>query len=120
MWLWAAWSAGWRPCTYSKELKLDDHCGPFQPRPFYGSMILRSFEDQDRLNFAIIFTKAVYNSQCLHIIHTGQDFSNLSVPFYLKDGILLQHILARLKKREVRVYQNSTSSYKRTFSTRGC
>ena len=21
-------------------LKLDDHCGPFQPRPFYGSMIL--------------------------------------------------------------------------------
>ena len=20
-------------------LKLDDHCGPFQPRPFYGSMI---------------------------------------------------------------------------------
>src|SRR5699024_522430 len=22
------------------ELKLDDHCGPFQPRPFYVSMIL--------------------------------------------------------------------------------
>ena len=22
------------------ELKLDDHCGPFQPRPFYDSMIL--------------------------------------------------------------------------------
>ena len=21
-------------------LKLDDHCGPFQPRPFYDSMIL--------------------------------------------------------------------------------
>ena len=21
-------------------LKLDDHCGPFQPRPFYGSMIV--------------------------------------------------------------------------------
>ena len=21
------------------ELKLDDHCGPFQPRPFYDSMI---------------------------------------------------------------------------------
>jgi len=20
-------------------LKLDDHCGPFQPRPFYGSLI---------------------------------------------------------------------------------
>jgi len=23
-------------------LKLDDHCGPFQPRPFYDSMILYS------------------------------------------------------------------------------
>ena len=23
-------------------LKLDDHCGPFQPRPFYDSMILRN------------------------------------------------------------------------------
>ena len=23
-------------------LKLDDHCGPFQPRPFYDSMILSS------------------------------------------------------------------------------
>jgi len=22
------------------ELKLDDHCSPFQPRPFYDSMIL--------------------------------------------------------------------------------
>jgi len=22
------------------ELKLDDHCGPFQPRPFYDSVIL--------------------------------------------------------------------------------
>ena len=22
-------------------LKLDDHCGPFQPRPFYDSMILQ-------------------------------------------------------------------------------
>ena len=23
----------------ARGLKLDDHCGPFQPRPFYGSMI---------------------------------------------------------------------------------
>jgi len=22
------------------DLKLDDHCGPFQPRPYYDSMIL--------------------------------------------------------------------------------
>ena len=33
MWLWAAW-------TVAGGLKLDDHCGPFQPRPFYDSMIL--------------------------------------------------------------------------------
>jgi len=26
----------------AEELKLDDHCGPFQPRPFYDSMILRN------------------------------------------------------------------------------
>jgi len=32
LWLWAAWSGGWRP---PGGLKLDDHCGPFQPRPFY-------------------------------------------------------------------------------------
>ena len=24
----------------ARGLKLDDHCGPFQPRPFYDSMIL--------------------------------------------------------------------------------
>ena len=24
--------------AHSKGLKLDDHCGPFQPRPFYDSM----------------------------------------------------------------------------------
>ena len=31
---WAAWSAGWRP-AHSRGLELHDHCGPFQPRPFY-------------------------------------------------------------------------------------
>ena len=35
MWLWAAWAAGWQPC---RGLELDDHSGPFQPRPFYDSM----------------------------------------------------------------------------------
>jgi len=30
-------------------VKLDDHCGPFQPRPFYDSMILTPSGD---LNFA--------------------------------------------------------------------
>jgi len=25
--------------AHSRELKLNDHCGPFQPRPFYDSMI---------------------------------------------------------------------------------
>ena len=27
----------------ARELKLDDHCGPFQPRPFYDSMIRHGF-----------------------------------------------------------------------------
>jgi len=26
--------------AHSRGLKLDEHCGPFQPRPFYDSMIL--------------------------------------------------------------------------------
>ena len=25
--------------AHNRGLKLDDHCGPFQPRPFYDSMI---------------------------------------------------------------------------------
>ena len=28
------------------ELKLDDHCGPFQPRPFYDSVIQDSWHIQ--------------------------------------------------------------------------
>jgi len=32
MWLWAAWSAGWQPCR--GQLKLDEHCGPFQPHEY--------------------------------------------------------------------------------------
>ena len=39
MWLWAAWSNCWQPCTQQGGLKLDDHCGLFQPRPFYDSVI---------------------------------------------------------------------------------
>jgi len=27
--------------AHSRGLKLDDHCGPFQPRPFYDSMTLQ-------------------------------------------------------------------------------
>ena len=26
--------------AHSRGLELDEHCGPFQPRPFYDSMIL--------------------------------------------------------------------------------
>ena len=40
MWLWAAWSAGWRPCT-EQGVGTNEHCGPFQPKPFYDSMILK-------------------------------------------------------------------------------
>jgi len=25
--------------AHSRELELDDHCGPFQPRPFYGMIL---------------------------------------------------------------------------------
>jgi len=28
-------------------LKLDDHCGPFQPRPFYDLFSLNTFRDSD-------------------------------------------------------------------------
>ena len=36
-------SLGWWLVTLNTAggLKLDDHCGTFQPRPFYDSMILR-------------------------------------------------------------------------------
>jgi len=35
-------SLGWwlMPLHIAGGLKLNDHCGPFQPRPFYDSMIL--------------------------------------------------------------------------------
>ena len=38
-------------------LKLNDHCGPFQPRPFYDSMI--SQEDLERLLIISITMAAV-------------------------------------------------------------
>jgi len=41
MWLWAAWSADWQ--HVAGGLKLDDHCGPFQPRLLYDSMIYYYF-----------------------------------------------------------------------------
>jgi len=52
MCLWAAWSSGWRPCPWQGGLNLDDHCGPFQPRPFYDSMIgsLRSLLGEFTVN----------------------------------------------------------------------
>ena len=30
------------------ELKPDEHCGPFQPRPFYVSMIQKQYDIEDR------------------------------------------------------------------------
>ena len=32
------------------QLKLDDHCGPFQPRPFYGSMTVRELTTPNYLH----------------------------------------------------------------------
>ena len=37
--LWAAWSRWLATLHIAGGLKLDDHCGPFQPGPFYDSMI---------------------------------------------------------------------------------
>ena len=39
MWLWAAWAAGCDP-AHSRGLELDEHCGPFQPRPSYDAMMI--------------------------------------------------------------------------------
>ena len=43
VWLWAAWSCGWRPCMWQGGLKLDN--GPFQPRPFYDDSMMWWFYD---------------------------------------------------------------------------
>ena len=43
--LWAAWSAGWQPCT-QQGVELNEHWGPLQPRPFCGSMSYqKNFKD---------------------------------------------------------------------------
>ena len=42
MWLWAAWSSG--DPAHRRGVKLNDHSGPFQPRPFYDSMILQHYQ----------------------------------------------------------------------------
>ena len=39
MWLWQPDLVVGDP-AHSRDMKLDDHCGPFQPRLFYGSMRL--------------------------------------------------------------------------------
>lgn len=33
----------------AEGLELDDHCGPFQPRPFYDSMFMKN-KRQDKMN----------------------------------------------------------------------
>ena len=38
-------------------LKLDNHCGPFQPRPFYESMIKREAEEKSLLRMVCGSTK---------------------------------------------------------------
>ena len=57
MWLWAAWSAGWRPCT-QQGLELNEHCGPLQPRPFHDSDSIQSSIDitdmAERMRFSDI------------------------------------------------------------------
>ena len=37
--------------AHSRGLELDEHCGPFQPRPFYDSMIYKAEIKDPLLNF---------------------------------------------------------------------
>ena len=36
----------WLATAHSRGLELDEHCGPFQPRPFYDSVILPPFQNK--------------------------------------------------------------------------
>ena len=40
---------------HSRVLKLDNHCGPFQPRPFYDSLMIQRRQETTRIRgFAIL------------------------------------------------------------------
>ena len=57
------------------EFKLDDHCGPFQPRPFYDSMMHRHFRECKPSQFVCVYTyicvyRYIYISICIYKIHT--------------------------------------------------
>ena len=43
------------------ELKLDDHCDPFQPRPFY---------DYDSMKESMSFLMSMQGLSYLHLLHT--------------------------------------------------
>jgi len=49
--------------AHSRGLKLDDHCGPFQPKPFYDSMIL-CFYDYMKKDSICPFPSDVAYAQC--------------------------------------------------------
>ena len=55
----------------ARGLKLDDHCGPFQPRPFYDSMIRLS----PQLLQAITLWKVIHS---LMTVSSAVKLSNLS------------------------------------------
>jgi len=62
----------------SRELKLDDHCGPFQPRPFYDSMIILFmtvfFQKEQSLSkrslkSVLSYVRDKFGNELLNLIH---------------------------------------------------
>ena len=43
----------------SRGLKVDDHCGPFQPRPFYDSMITDTFLERHSMYSVRIYDSVI-------------------------------------------------------------
>ena len=54
--------------AHSRGLKLDDHCGPFQPRPFYDSMNALSRHPQQE-------------ACCTALLFSGEDGVFITVPY---------------------------------------
>ena len=61
-------------------LKLDDHCGPSQPRPFYDSMILMFLWSQ----YAALCMCAWFFSNCISLQHMQELHPTLKVPCAVK------------------------------------
>ena len=47
--------------AHSRGLELDEHCGPFQPRPFYDSMILAIVSFGDAFDLQLLKRAVIFN-----------------------------------------------------------